>query len=500
MDAAPNDDAEASPPTATTEPTSPGAPSGPAWWAGARPADELAEAAPAVVDWAVRYLSEVGERPVLSEVAPGWVRDQLPAHAPEEPEAWDAILSDLDRVVVPGTTHWQSPRWFGYFQANSSAPAVLAEAIIATLGTQGMLWQTGPACTEVETLVMDWLAELLGLPERFRSDGPGGGVIQDSASSSTLVATLAARDRARAAGARLDDLVAYTSVDAHSSVEKGLRVAGLLADQLRAVPVDEARAMRPDALAEAVAADVAAGRTPFLVVATVGTTSTHGLDPLGPVGEVARAHGAWFHVDAAHAGAAALLPELRGVHDGLEAADSYVMDPHKWLFTAMECSALFVADAAPLADALSITPEYLRNAATGSGEVVDYRDWQVPLGRRFRALKLWAVIRRFGAEGLRAAVRGHIALAADLEARLAADGRFVLPVPRPLNLVCFGHVAGDDASEVLLAALNATGRVFCSHTRIDGRYLLRVSVGQTATGPADLDELWTLVDRLAPPA
>lgn len=269
------------------------------WWPGAQPAEELAQAAPAVVEWAVRYLREVGERPVLSPVEPGWVRDQLPVHPPEEAEAWDAILTDLDRVIVPGTTHWQSPRWFGYFQANSSAPAVLAETIIATLGTQGMLWQTGPACTEVETLVMDWLAELLDLPAAFRSDGPGGGVIQDSASSSTLVATLAARDRARARGARLDDLVAYASVDAHSSVEKGLRVAGLLADQLRAIPVDESRALRPDALVATMAADVVAGRTPFLVVATTGTTSTHGLDPLGPIGEAVRGHGAWFHVDAA---------------------------------------------------------------------------------------------------------------------------------------------------------------------------------------------------------
>ncbi len=485
-------DAESTPP----RPPADGSP----WWPGARPAQELADAAPAVVDWAVRYLADVGERPVLSPVEPGWVRSRLPEHAPDEPEAWEAILADLDRVVVPGTTHWQSPRWFGYFQANSSAPAILAEAIIATFGTQGMLWQTGPACTEVETLVMDWLAELLGLPEAFRSDGPGGGVIQDSASSSTLVATLAARDRARVAGARLDDLVAYTSVDAHSSVEKGLRVAGLLADQLRAVPTDATRALRPDALAEAMAADAAAGRTPFLVVATVGTTSTHGLDPLGPIGAAAATHGAWLHVDAAHAGAAALLPEHRSIHDGLETADSYVMDPHKWLFTAMECSALWVRDAQPLAEALSITPEYLRNAATGSGQVVDYRDWQVPLGRRFRALKLWAVIRRFGAEGLRTAVRGHIALAQDLAARLAGDDRFVLPLPTPLNLVCFAHVSGDEVSEALLAALNATGRVFLSHTRIDGRYLLRVSVGQTTTGPDDLDELWDLVDRLAPPA
>lgn len=476
-------------------PPAPASPPGP--WAA--PAAELAEAGPEVLAWAVRYLAGVAEQPVLSTVAPGWVRAQLPEHPPAAPEGWDQILADLDRVVVPGTSHWQSPGWYAYFQANSSAPAVLAEALITTLGTQGMLWQTGPACTEMETLVLDWLAEMLGLPAAFRSNGAGGGVIQDSASSSTLVATLAARDRARRAGARLDDLVAYTSADAHSSVEKGLRVAGLLREQLRSVPVDAARAVRADLLVEAMAADVDAGRVPFLVVATVGTTSTHGMDPLTAMGDVARTHGAWFHVDAAHAGAAALASEHRWIHDGLDRADSYVMDPHKWLFTAMDCSALWVADRQPLVDALSITPEYLRNTASGSGQVVDYRDWQVPLGRRFRALKLWTVIRRFGADGLAAAVRGHIELAQDLARRLNADDRFVLPVPTPLNLVCLAHCGGDEVSEALLAALNATGRVFLSHTRIDGRYLLRISVGQTATTAAHTDELWDLIDRLAPP-
>lgn len=464
------------------------------------PGGELRADGPAVLEWAARYLDGVADRPVLSPVEPGWVRAQLPGHPPEAAEGWDAILGDLDRVVVPGTAHWQSPGWYAYFQSNSSAAAVLAEALITTFGIQGMLWHTGPACTEVETLVLDWLAELLDLPAAFRSDGPGGGVIQDSASSSTLVAVLAARDRARRAGARLDDLVAYTSIDAHSSVEKGLRVAGLLSEQLRAVPVDADRALRPVALASMVEEDLAEGRTPFLAVATVGTTSTHGMDPLGAVGELARAHGMWFHVDAAHAGAAAVVPEHRWIHDGLDLADSYVMDPHKWLFTAMDCSALFVRDAGPLVDALSITPEYLRNTASGSGEVVDYRDWQVPLGRRFRALKLWAVIRRFGASGLRAAVAGHVALAQDLAARLAADPRFDLPLPTPLNLVCVGHVAGDEATEALLVALNATGRVAVSHTRIDGRYLLRISVGQTRTTAATVDELWSLLDELAPPA
>lgn len=378
---------------------------------GLDPGPEMREVGPHIVDWVARYLDGVADRGVFAEVEPGWVASQLPAAPPEHAEAWDAILGDLDRIVVPGTTHWQSPGWYAYFQANSSVPAVAAEMAIAALGTQGMLWRTGPACTEVETRVLDWLAELLALPDRFRSDGPGGGVIQDSASSSTLVVTLAARDRARRGGARLDDLVAYASVDAHSSVLKGLRVAGLLDDQLRSVPVDGARAMRPDALAAAMAQDLAAGRVPFLLVGTVGTTSTHGVDPLAALGATAADHGAWFHVDAAHAGAAALCEEHRAIHAGLDGADSYVMDPHKWLLTGMDCSALFVADRGPLIASLSITPEYLRNEATGSGAVIDYRDWQVPLGRRFRALKLWFVIRRYGGEGLRAMVRRHIDLA-----------------------------------------------------------------------------------------
>jgi len=458
-------------------------------------AAELRGDGPAVLEWAARYLESIADRPVFSTVEPGWVREQLPAHPPEAPEAWDAILADLDRVVVPATAHWQSPGWYAYFQSNSSAPAVLAEALITTFGVQGMLWHTGPACTEVETHVLDWLAELLGLPERFRSSGPGGGVIQDSASSSTLVAILAARDRARRAGGRLDDLVAYTSVDAHSSVEKGLRVAGLLSEQLRAVPVDAARAMDPAALAGLIADDRAAGRVPFVVVATVGTTSTHGIDPLAAIADVAGPAGAWLHVDAAHAGVAALVPEHRWIHDGLDRADSYVTDPHKWLFTAMDCSVLWVADAAPLVDSLSITPEYLRNTASGSGAVVDYRDWQVPLGRRFRALKLWAVLRRYGASGLREVVGRHVDLARDLAGRLRADGRFDVPLPVPLNLVCFAHRDGDGATERLLADLNATGRVGLSHTRIDDRFLIRVSVGQTGTTAAHLDHLWTLIDR-----
>lgn len=467
------------------------------------PAAELRADGPAVLDWAARYLDGVGDRPVLAPVEPGWVRSQLPAGPPTEAETWDEILADLDRVIAPGTAHWQSPGWYAYFQSNSSAPAVLAEALITTFGVQGMLWHTGPACTEVETLVLDWLAELLGLPAAFSSaaagGGAGGGVIQDSASSSTLVAVLAARDRARRAGAGIDDLVAYTSVDAHSSVEKGLRVAGLLSEQLRAVPVDAARAMDPAALASLVGADRDAGRRPFLVVGTVGTTSTHGMDPLGSIGEVATAHDMWFHVDAAHAGIAALVPEHRWIHEGLETADSYVTDPHKWMFTAMDCSALWVRDAGPLADALSITPEYLRNTASGSGSVVDYRDWQVPLGRRFRALKLWAVIRRFGADGLRRAVGGHVALAQELAARIAADPRFEVPLPTPLNLICVAHVAGDEATEALLGALNDSGRVALSHTRVDGRYLLRLSVGQTRTTAASVDELWSLLDHHAPP-
>lgn len=460
-------------------------------------ADEFRRRGHELVDWVADYLARVEDLPVRPAVAPGWVRAQLPTSAPQAPEPWEAIVADLDRVVVPATTHWQSPRFFGYFPANSSPPSVLADLVSSGLGVQGMLWSTGPACTELETHVCDWLVELLDLPARFRSDGAGGGVIQDSASSATLTAIVAAREAATGGDPTvLARLRAYTSDQAHSSVEKGIRVAGLTAGQLRLVDTDADHAMRPDALAAAVAADVAAGALPFLVVATVGTTSSMAVDPVAAVAgvlddvDLGDGRRPWLHVDAAMAGSAAVVPELRPlVNDGLARADSWCFDPHKWLFTNFDCDVLYVADRAALIGALSVLPEYLRDEASESGAVIDYRDWHVPLGRRFRSLKLWFVLRRYGAVGLAHHVREHVRLAEGLAARVVAHPALELAVPRSLNLVCLAHVDGDAATQRCIDAVNASG-AFVTHTRLAGRLVLRICIGQTRTVARHVDALW----------
>jgi aromatic-L-amino-acid decarboxylase len=452
----------------------------------------------ALIDWVADYLATVGERPVRSTVAPGEVRAGIPASAPEHPEPFEVVLRDLDDVVLPGITHWQHPGWFAYFPASTSGPSILGELVAAGLGVQGMLWSTSPAVTEVEQAVLDWLVDLLGVPEAWKSTGPGGGVIQMSASDATHTALVVARQRALAEdpGRSLDDLVAYASSQAHSSIEKGARVAGYR--HVRLLDVDDAFALRPDALAAAIEADLAAGLVPTFVCSAVGTTGTTAVDPVRAVGELARAHGLWHHVDAAYAGSAMLLPELRHHQDGLELVDSYVFNPHKWLFTNFDCSVFWVADRRPLIDALSILPPYLRDAASESGQVVDFRDWHVPLGRRFRALKLWFVLRSYGAEGLRHHLREHIRLADDFAAWLDADPRFELVAPHPFALLSFRHVAGDEATDALADAANATGEVYLTPSTVDGRRFIRVSIGSTTTTPAHVDRLRDLLDALAP--
>lgn len=449
--------------------------------------DDFRRAGHALVDWIAGYWDRLEELPVVPSVAPGDVRRLLPPSPPRAGEPFDALLADLDRVVVPGLTHWQAPGFFGFFPANISPAAVLGELASAGLGVQGMLWSTSPAATEIETLVLDWLREMLGLPERFSSAGPGGGVIEDSASSSTLVALLAARERS---GAPPDRLVAYASEEAHSSVVKGARIAGV---RLRTVPVDASFALRPDLLAEAMNEDAAAGLVPAVVVATVGTTSSTAVDPVGEIARIAARHGAWVHVDAAYAGTAALLPEMRDIHDGVELVDSYCVNPHKWMLTNFDCSALYVADREPLLAALGILPEYLRNPATEGGGVIDYRDWQIPLGRRFRALKLWFVIRSYGVDGLTAHVRHHVELASDVAARVQAHPRLVLAAPVRFGLVCFRHADGDEATERLLAAVNGSGEAYLTHTRLAGRLTARMAIGGTFTERRHVDRAWELV-------
>lgn len=463
--------------------------------------DEFRRRGRELVDWIADYWERVEDLPVRSPLAPGEVRARLPEHPPAEGEGWDEILRDVDDVILPGVTHWQSPNWFAYFPANASGPSVLGELLSAGLGVQGMLWSTSPACTELETHVLDWLVEMLDLPDAFRSDGPGGGVIQDTASSAALCALLAARERATDGAANRDGaasgLVAYASTQTHSSVEKSVRIAGLGDANLRAVRVDDRYAMDPAALRAAMQADRDAGRTPAFVCATVGTTSSHALDPLGPIADICREHRAWLHVDAAHAGAAALCPEFRHIHDGLASADSYCFNPHKWMFTNFDCDCFWVADRRALLRSLSILPEYLRNAPTESGDVIDYRDWHVPLGRRFRALKLWFVIRHYGVEGLRRRVREHVELAREFAAWIEADPDWEPAAPTPLNLVCFRHRGGDEINERIMDAVNDSGRLFLTHTKLDGRFTLRLSVGQTRTERRHVETAWERLQAAA---
>jgi aromatic-L-amino-acid/L-tryptophan decarboxylase len=454
-----------------------------------------------MVDWVADYWAGVERHAVAPGIEPGTVAAALPAAPPEHGEPFDTLLADLDRIVVPGTTHWQHPSYFGYFPANTSGPSVLGDLACAGLGVQGMLWSTGPACTELETVMLDWLAGLLDLPDAYRSIGTGGGVIQDSASSATLVATLAALHRASGGGWREAGIdgryTVYTSTQGHSSIEKSVRIAGLGDRALRLVEVDDRLAMRPEALRRQLAADRAAGATPALVVATIGTTSTTAVDPLPAIGEICREYGAWLHVDAAYAGAAAICPELRHTHAGVALADSYCFDPHKWLLTGFDCDAFYVADRAELVQALTVLPEYLRNAATATGAVIDYRDWQVPLGRRFRALKLWFVLRWYGAEGLRAHIRSAVDLAARFAGWVRSDDRFEVVAPHPFSLVCFRLKGSDESNEELLRRLNATGKVFLTHTRVRDRYVLRLAIGAPATEPRHVESAWELIRQHA---
>jgi aromatic-L-amino-acid decarboxylase len=454
-----------------------------------------------LVDWIADYLNGSERYPVLPRVAPGDIRRALPAHPPTTGEPFGDVLRDLDSVILPGVTHWQSPRFFGYFPANASGPSILGELISAGLAVQGMLWSTSPACTELETHVLDWLVELLCLPQRFLSSGSGGGVIQDSASSATLCALISARERATRGAANrhgvAGGLAVYASTQAHSSIEKAVRIAGLGTDALRLVAVDGKHAMRVDQLQQLVEDDLEAGRLPLLVAATVGTTSSNAIDPVAAIGEVCRKHRIWLHVDAAMSGIAALCPELRFVNQGLESADSYCVNPHKWMFVNFDCDAFYVADRAALVDALSVAPEYLRNAASESGAVIDYRDWQIPLGRRFRALKLWATIRHYGAEGLRHHVRKHVQLAREFAALVAGDGRYELVAPVPLNLVCFRHRGGDAVNQRILDRVNGSGELFLTHTRLEGRLVLRMSIGAPGTERRHVVQAWKAISRAA---
>jgi aromatic-L-amino-acid decarboxylase len=457
--------------------------------------DEFRQSGRQVIDWIADYYERIESFPVLSQVSPGDIRAALPVDPPQQGEGFDGVLADLDRVIMPGITHWQHPSFFAFFPANASGPAILGDLLASGLGVQGMLWATSPAATELETHVLDWLAKLLGLPAGFRSDSAGGGVIQHSASDAALVALLAALHKVSGGTTEKDGVsnrfTVYTSTQTHSSVEKACRMAGLGSAALRKLDVDPAtQAASRHHLARLLAADVEAGLTPTLVVASVGTTGTGALDDVSAFADLAHEHGAWLHVDAAWAGVAAVYEELRWINAGVEKADSYCTNPHKWLLTNFDCDAFWVADRSALIGALSILPEYLRNEATESGAVFDYRDWHVPLGRRFRSLKLWAVLRWYGAAGLQAHIRGHVSLAQEFASWVAADDRFELVAPHPLSLVTFRLKAGDEATRSAMDAVNASGQAYLTHTLVNGQIAIRMAIGSVLTERRHVHAAW----------
>ena len=457
----------------------------------------------ALVDWMADYMEGVERLPVRAQVEPGSIAAQVPAEPPVKGEPFEEIFRDFQTIIMPGMTHWQHPGFFAYFPANTSPPSVLAEMLTATLGAQCMLWQTSPAATELEGRVAEWLAKALDLPASFR------GSIQASASEATLSALLMARERTTGYASNAQGLAqtgqrlaVYCSEDAHSSVEKGARIAGFGADMVRKIPADADRAMRLDSLEAAIRLDVAAGIRPACVVACIGGTGTGGMDDVWAVAKIARAHGAFVHVDAAWAGSALLLPEWRHLADGLELADSFVFNPHKWLLTNFDCSAHYVRDPDALQRTLSLVPEYLRTH--GADGVTDYSNWSVPLGRRFRALKLWFVLRSYGIEGLQEILRRHIGLAARAHDCLSAEPDFEITSPLKLALFTFRHrpegmAEGDldTHNETLLQRLNDTGRAYFTQTRVGGRYVIRFQVGQTNTQARHVDAALDLIRSIA---
>jgi aromatic-L-amino-acid decarboxylase len=462
---------------------------------------ELRAALEQAAEWCASYLDRVGDLPVLSRVEPGEIAAALPEHAPEHGEPLAEILADVDRVLIPGITHWNHPGFMAYFGISGSPPGILGETVSAALNVNAMLWRTSPAATELEQRVLRWVAEMTGLPADWF------GEITDTASASTMYALAAAREaagldiRTRGMAGRTDlpPLRMYTSDQAHSSVEKACIALGIGQDGLRKIPSDAAFRMRADLLAEAVAADVAAGVRPLAVVATVGTTSTTSIDPIPEIAGVCERHGMWLHVDAAYGGSAAVVPEMRYVLDGCERADSVVVNPHKWLFTPVDCSLLYTARPADLKAAFSLIPAYLTTPEDGG--VVNLMDYGLSLGRRFRALKLWMVIRAYGSEGLATMISGHIELARRLAAAIEAEPGWELLAPVPFSTVCFrrrpegvdDEAALQRLNEAIIEHVNADGRAFVSHTDLGGRYAIRVAIGNMATSAEHVDTAWELM-------
>jgi aromatic-L-amino-acid/L-tryptophan decarboxylase len=465
--------------------------------AGAPPVDWQRVAA-----WIERYFGQPGAYRVMPSVRPGDVAAALPSEAPERGESFEAILADFERIIVPATTHWNHPRFFAYFATSAAPAAIAAEALAATLDVKAMLWRTSPAATELEAVTMRWLGRLLGLPPSWT------GIIYDTASVAGFTALAAAREalglkiRERGmTGRELPVLRIYVTEQTHSHVEKAAVALGIGQDNVVRVPCDDRFRMRPDALAESIERDLAAGIRPLAVVATVGTTSTTSVDPVRAIAEVTRKHAVWLHVDAAYAGIAAIVPEFANLLDGVDLADSLVVNPHKWMFVPMDLSVLYLEDESTVRRAFSLVPEYLTTPEAGA---INYMDYGLQLGRRFRALKLWFVLRHLGAEGIRQKLRGHVALAQEFASWVETQPGWEVLAPHPLSVVCFRYAPhGHDESQLealnarLMQAVNESGEIFISHTKIDGRYALRLAIGNIRTTRADVEHAWYVLKREA---
>jgi aromatic-L-amino-acid decarboxylase len=461
--------------------------------------EEFRAEAHKLVDWIADYYRNIATYPVKSQVIPGEIASRLPELPPQDAEAFSSVFSDFENILIPGITHWQSPNFFAYFPANSSFPSILGEMLTAALGAQCMKWETSPAATELEEVVMKWLQQMTGLPEVFK------GVIQDTASTATLCSILTAREKASSFTVNRNGLKdqpvcrVYCSSEAHSSVDKAVRIAGIGHDNLVKIQVDDAYRMDIQALRNCIDHDLKKGFVPLCIVAALGTTGCTAVDPLYEIAQIAGEYNLWLHVDAAFAGSALILPEYRWMIRGIENADSLVFNPHKWLFTNFDCSAYFVKDRDALIRTFQLVPEYLKSQVHVHAN--DYSNWGIQLGRRFRALKLWFVIRMFGVKGLQEKIRFQISLAAEFEKRLLKSGNYEILSPRLFNLICFRfnpspgytELQLDQLNENLLQALNKTGKVYISHTRLSGRYALRFVFAQTSTGSENMDEAWQLL-------
>ena len=458
--------------------------------------DEFKKQGYKVIDWLADYYEHVEEYPVLSQVEPGDIRSKLPEKAPNTGRAHDEILNDMN-ILMPGITHWQSPNFHAFFPCATSGPAILGDLISTGLGVNGMSWATSPACTELETHILDWLGDMMDLPVKFKSNSKGGGVIQDTASSASLVALLCSREKASNGRTNENgsngDFIAYTSSQAHSSIEKAVKIAGIGKNNMRMVDVDQHFSMDSSHLRQLIEKDISNGLKPIFVCATVGTTSSTAIDPVNEIGKICKEFGIWLHVDAAMAGPAALCKEYRFINDGLNYADSYNFNPHKWMLTSFDCSIFYVADRSQLINTMSILPEYLKNKTSTSESVFDLRDWGIPLGRRFRALKLWHVINYYGVSGLQEFIRTHMENTKILRSWIEMEKDFEIVTPTPLTLICFRHTKGNNFTEKLLNTINESGKAYMTHTKLNDQYIIRFSVGQTSTTIDHLKETWNYI-------